>query len=162
MRDAYVAGIDNKSSSNGYLHNETFWHYRCYPDGMSQNKKWQGGAIMKTKVVVVLLSALLTLLVINPAPSYAGGHGYNGWAVGGAFVGGAVLGTVLGSALAAPRYIPAPQPVVAYPEPAYAPEPYAYAYPAPVYAYAPPGQWVVVPGRWVYGRWVPPHRVWHR
>ena len=124
---------------------------------VAENKKWQGGARMKTKVVVVLLSALLTLLVINPVPSYAGGHGYyNGWAVGGAFVGGAVLG----SALAAPRYVPAPPPVVAYPAPAYASEPYAY--PAPAYGYAAPGQWVVVPGRWVYGRWVPPHRVRYR
>ena len=115
---------------------------------------------MKAKVVVMLLAVMLTLLVINPVPSYAGGHGYyNGWAVGGALVGGAVLGTVLGSALAGPRYVPAPQPVVAYPAPAYAE---SYAYPAPVYGCAPPGQWVVVPGRWADGRWVPPHRVWYR
>jgi hypothetical protein len=91
---------------------------------------------MKAKVVVMLLAVMLTLLVINPVPSCAGGHGYyNGWAVGGAFVGGAVLGTVLGSALAAPRYVPAPPPAVAYPAPAYAPEPYAY--PAPAYADGP-------------------------
>ena len=39
---------------------------------------------MKAKVVVMLLAVMLTLLVINPVPSYAGGHGYyNGWAVGG-------------------------------------------------------------------------------
>ena len=61
---------------------------------------------MKAKVVVMLLAVMLPLLVINPVPSYAGGHGYySGWAVGGAFVGGAVLGTALGSALAGPRSI---------------------------------------------------------
>jgi hypothetical protein len=39
---------------------------------------------MKAKVVVMLLAVMLTLVVINPVPSYAGGHGYyNGWAVGG-------------------------------------------------------------------------------
>jgi len=70
----------------------------------------------------------------------------------GLIVGGVLLGTVIGSAIASPRYVAAaPAPVYAYPDPAYGP---GYQ------SEAPPGEWVTVPGRWVNGKWVPAHRAW--
>jgi hypothetical protein len=116
------------------------------------------------KITAVILAVALGFVLVYPAavqagPHYYGppAHGYshnhgsyyNGWWVAGAAVGGVILGTVIGSAIASPRYAPAP--VYAYP---------GQAYGAGYQSEAPPGEWVTVPGRWVNGQWVPAHRAW--
>jgi hypothetical protein len=124
------------------------------------------------KVVAVMLAVVLGASLVYPAAAQAGQHYvvknyygtprsnyshhtgsyYNGWAVAGAAVGGALLGVVIGSAVSSPRY------VAAAPAPAYACPDQGYS--SRYESEAPPGEWVTVPGKWVNGKWVPSHRVW--
>jgi hypothetical protein len=79
----------------------------------------------------ILFSVILSFFVVGSAA--AGGYGYNRgyynnpWAYGGAFLGGAVIGSLL----ARPYYY-APPPVY-YAPPAYYPPPPVYYAPPPVY-----------------------------
>jgi len=121
---------------------------------------------MKTKIVTIMIVALVAISLTLPATSLAWGH-RGGWYGAGAFAGGLLLG----AAIAGPWY--APYPVYAYPAPqvvyaappVYAPS-QAYAYPDPALSApqaqneTPSGQWVVVPGQSVNGTWVPQHKVW--
>ena len=91
------------------------------------------------KGLLIMLALALVATVTVPALSYADGHGghhYNGWGYAGAAVGGLLLGTMIGSALAPPVYYAPPPPVYYAPPPPpprvyYYPAPRAYYYPAP-------------------------------
>jgi len=92
------------------------------------------------KGLLIMLALALVATVTVPALSYADGHGghhYNGWGYAGAAVGGLLLGTMIGSALAPPVYYAPPPPPVYYAPPPppprvyYYPAPRAYYYPAP-------------------------------
>lgn len=88
---------------------------------------------MKIKWFVAIVLVLLIIAIIAiPAPASAGGG--NGWAIGGALLGGFFLGSVLG-----PRenIIIGP----AYPPPVYYPSPLGY-YPPPAVYYQPQSVWI--------------------
>ena len=137
------------------------------PSGYAYDESTKGGRKMK-KMVAIMLAVVLGALLVYPAAAQAGHyyvvknyHGparhynshsyYDGWAVAGAAVGGALLGVVIGSAVSPPRYVAAPAPAYACPDRAYS---------SRYESEAPPGEWVTVPGKWVNGKWVPSHRVW--
>lgn len=97
-----------------------------------------------TRVKAIALGVLLVLFMSAPAFAhggyYRGGYGYG---PGAAALGGLIAGTIIGGALLAPRYAPAP--VYYAPPPVYyAPPPVYYAYP-PGYV-PPPGYYAYPPG----------------
>jgi hypothetical protein len=103
---------------------------------------------MRKGLLVVLCAAVLFATLV-PTMSHAwvrgGYHGWgprhhygSGWGVAGAAIGGVILGTAIGSALAPPVYVaPPPPPRVYYAYPPPPPRGY-YSYPAPRGAYAYP------------------------
>jgi hypothetical protein len=125
---------------------------------------------MKTKIVTIMVVALVAISLGLPATSLAWGYRggwHGGWYGPGAFAGGLLLGAAIADPWYAPYPVyayPAPQVVYAAP-PVYAPS-QAYAYPDPTVSApqaqneTPSGQWVVVPGQSVNGTWVPQHKVW--
>ena len=86
----------------------------------------------------ILLSLILTIFVVGTAQAggYGYNRGYNPWAYGGAFLGGAIVGGLLSR----PYYAPPPT-YYAPPPTYYAPPPTYYAPPPPVY-YVPPVTYV--------------------
>jgi hypothetical protein len=137
------------------------------PSGYAYDESTKGGRKMK-KMVALMLAVVLGVSLVYPVAAQAGHyyvvknyHGparhysshsyYDGWAVAGAAVGGALLGVVIGSAVASPRYVAAPAPAYAGPDRACS---------SGYESETPPGEWVTVPGKWVNGKWVPSHRVW--
>ena len=86
-----------------------------------------GGLAMKRIITIVLILSFIALVAI-PVPANAGGG--NGWAIGGAILGGLLLGSVLnnhGRIVVGPAHPHYPPPVYypspVYPSPVYEPQP---------------------------------------
>ncbi len=101
---------------------------------------------MRKSFLVVLCVAVLFVTIV-PTISHAWvhnnyrsyGHGYHGsgWGLAGAAIGGVILGTAIGSALASPVYVAPPPPGAYYAYPPPAPRGYYY-YPPPRVGYVYP------------------------
>ncbi len=77
---------------------------------------------MKRSIAIVLILLVIAVVVV-PAPANAGGN--NGWMIGGVFLGGFLLGSVLNShdkIVVGPVYPHYPPPIY-YPPPVYQPQP---------------------------------------
>ena len=94
------------------------------------------------KIVIAISLIVLVFMLIAPATSHAWGRGgyYGhrggyGWGIAGAAVGGLLLGSMIGNALAPPVYYAPPPPAYYAPPPPRAyyyypsPAPRAYVYP---------------------------------